>query len=240
MLRGVAQAVAPLYERRSQRTGVLRFGADGAIESVGPAPRNSIISFGLETGKRGCGPHESLFSQLDAMLRDRETARHQILESECENRFLRLLINSIPSFMNDAPLTVTYPNFNWETIFVNEKTCEITGLLGWDGIRIKSAARGCARYPNWIMPDWNHTIDASVQIRSQTIRDSPEQLSNYRQYYVSCWEEIASRLQFTDYDPRWTRYSHVLEAIMSCFDNRVSSARVFDQLLNHSYPGDGE
>ena len=180
------------------------------------------------------GPFESTKAYLLAMLdKPKDTPKKQEW-TKAELALLHQAIDSIPQSLDiSQTFSLGHPYFNYQNIFINDEG-DITGLVEWDGVHTLPRALGFARYPSWIMRDWEPPEYGYNKSDSRG-EDSPAQLISYRREYAA---KIAGlHLPEANYSVDDTRLSQILEAIDIAVDDTDSRPWIIQRLLEFAFDG---
>lgn len=121
-----------------------------------------------------------------------------------------MAVESIPDCIAaNGQYTFCLEDFDLQNVMVDDNG-DITGFLDWDGVHIGPMALGAVSYPMWITRDWQRGYGwGNEEEMARYPEDCPEQLSAYRRHYL----EAMMACQGSDYDPRWTKLSHILAIV---------------------------
>ena len=235
----IATHMSQLQQLKFDHVGGLRFDIDG--QYVGGGPHHGYASNYLSTDvweeTRASGPWNS-GRELLLWTWDCTDEKGPGTSREVDHEVVRFAIDSIPEHMyRRGENYLQHADFNFQNILVDSKG-NITGIIDWDGADAMPASMGYARYPSWITRDWDPVMygyDSDEKPPyDPTLENSPEELSRYRSHYAAVFE----RLNLPDYDPRETRFSHIMEAIEIAANSRFSRDWIVPLLLNHAFHGD--
>jgi aminoglycoside phosphotransferase (APT) family kinase protein len=236
ILSNVAAHMSQLHRLPFSEMGMLQFGESEAHPTVGP-----IISRKVAIHVEGWGvnliegPYKSMTERLMNILdelvfyTDRGYAYYPLLS---------MAIESIPKSLDGNGYFYISPwDLDLQNIMVDDNG-HITALIDWDNVCTKPAAFGFARYPEWIIHDWDpvdyYYANLDVYEEQQDPKEStPEALARYRQHYASCF----ARSYLDNYDPRMTKASHILRSIGIALENDMSQPDIVGKLLDHAFGG---
>lgn len=179
--------------------------ADGSIQVATSGPFNSTSAFLQE--HLVTSPNDSIWNDAGAKVFEAILGCLPILDS-------------LPDFV------LCPPDFDSQNILVDEEGT-ITGLIDWDLTHTMPRFMGYARYPGWIMRDWDPLMYGWQKMADS--EDSPHALGRYRAYYNA---ELGKALEGSG-DWRFTEKSHIAEAIWIAAlhqPNRLGICRKFVQI----------
>ena len=225
----IAKAMVQLTKTRFSQIGTLRFDEKQSFAGIGPMVNFTDAKF-LSTNQHEIGPFYNLERRLiNSMNLDEHSW------SECDKRIAMLAINSVPDFMLDpSKITMCHPDLNSQNIMINHNG-QITGFVDWERASTSLMSTGCARYPIWIMDDFD---PYRYEYDLERVDEIDEVLVDFRKYYAESFARHAEAQGLKDHDPRITEVSHLLYAINIMVDRQKERPFVRDQLLDYAFGGD--
>ena len=219
-----------LAKVRYDNIGTLEFNAKGdKVRHVGPTV---CTRFGTkpELQQHLLGPWHSLkAAHYDTM----DLTTDQDVWHQCAMRIVHMAVQSIPEHMLPSGCTsLAFPDFNAQNILVDED-CNVTGLIDWGGVSTAPLSTGAASLPLFLMYDWDPWCRGSGAAFGEDDKNSVY----YRDYYARCFAFFA-KSQIKDYDPRMTKYSHLLWAIEEIKNRRTDRNMLVERLLDHAFAGE--
>lgn len=195
------------------------------------------------------GPYTTAHSYLLSQINQKLLSLPPPLPSTepCEDRvtlaMLRLFAGSIPNPQFDGPpFVLGKPDFDFQNVFVDEQTGEVTDLIDWDECRTRPRELGYATYPAWITRDWDPSLYAyyipaelgsyeasAAQLREQQEEDSPDTLQNFRAEYLATVAEL------DPHSARMTEQSHVVGAISAATSKDFLRGNVVAKLKEYVF-----
>lgn len=146
--------------------------------------------------------------------------------------------------IDGPPYVLAVPDFNFQNILVDDDR-NITGIIDWDDMNTVPRQGGYASYPAWITRDWDPLMytynpdfgkedqaKTAPELREQQQEDSPSELAQFRTEYLAIYSDI---------DPvgaRFTRHSHIFEAIQIAIDLPYLRGHIVDKLARYVF-GEG-
>ena len=215
---------------RHDKIGTLRFSAKGdKVDHIGPT---MCTRFGTkpELQHHLLGPWHSLkAAYCDTM----DLTTDQDVWQQCAIRIVQMAIQSIPEhILPSGCISLAFPDFNAQNILVDED-CNITGLIDWGGVSTAPLGTGAASLPLFLMDDWDPWCRGS----GAAFGADDKNLVYYRDYYARCFAFFA-KSQIKDYDPRMTKYSHLLWATEEIKNRRTDRNMLVERLLDHAFAGE--
>ncbi|OTA67160.1 hypothetical protein K449DRAFT_309236, partial [Hypoxylon sp. EC38] len=148
------------------------------------------------------GPFGSITTFLgDDLEWDRDRSNKQ---SQVEGSIMTPIKLYLPFADYTGDFTLCPPDFDAQNILVDEQG-NITGWLDWEHTHTVPRPVGYAKYPSWIMSDWDTLMGGWPGIPE----DPPEVLELYREYYN---EELGKALNYEG-DWKFTEKSHIIMAV---------------------------
>lgn len=182
---------------------------------VRDAPKEfDLLSYGVEETPV-CfyedGPFDSTADYLRSLL-NRCELRVTVEMILGQRKMLHIMINAVGKCESNSRchkpqrFVLKHPDLDVQNILVS-KDGTVSGIIDWDGIQTVPMQLGYAKYPLWIMRDWNPDayFHWSPDEESRLKEDTPAQLARYRRWYH---EIITDRLGESE-DAISTINSHV-------------------------------
>ena len=180
--------------------------------------------------------------EVDEGEEEREEEEEQQEEEDEDDRrdhlaisILRLLVESIPTFLaSETRYAITPVDLNYQNIIIGTDG-KITAFIDWDQVHTEATCSGYGRYPAFLTRDWQPSYyhgESTPPDDEDWPESSPEQLSIYRQHYLAEFSRHSQK--YPDYDPRHTKLSHIMEALIAGLGSRSSRPYVVDRLLKHA------
>ena len=225
----IAKAMVRLTTASFPQIGTIREDEELDFAGIGPMVQYTMNAEYLGTNQHEVGPFYSLERQwINTMNLDDSW-------SECDKRIAMLAINSIPDFMlGPGTITLAHPDLNSQNIMF-DRNGQITGFIDWERASTALLSTGCARYPIWLMDDFDpyrYDFDAS------RVDEIDEALVDFRKYYAEAFARHAQAEGLKGYDPRITQVSHLLFAIEIMVYRRKERPLVRDELLDYAFGGE--
>ena len=213
--------------------GALHFKEDGKVAHVGEWTEANCENMDEHPFGR-CytrGPNQSAREYLLSEWDDLEGAANwRVADLE----ILRLAVESIPDYFNDGrPYTLEWPDYDLQNILVDEDA-NVTGMIDWDLTITRPFGLGFARYPSWILCDWNpahYVYDLEDGSHDDEKENSPEELLRFRKHYAGAF----AKLDRPRYDPRETELSHLMVAINTGVHDRFCRQYIAEKLLDFAF-----
>ncbi|KAI1464522.1 kinase-like protein [Daldinia caldariorum] len=217
----ILKSLAGLMAQLSQFT----FDKIGAFSGADPSSASISECYAWGEGPGGLpyieasGPFDTAAAYLEA--------NHDHWQEGAWDRAERKILEAAMSFsaVHDEPtdFVLCHPNLDSHNVMVDPQG-NITGLLGWDMAMTTPRCLGYAAYPSWIVTDWDPLIYAWPYEETE---DSPESLSCYRAYYSN---QLGREMDWEG-DWRFTKYSHIVEAVWIAFLNRPNRLKICLKLV---------
>ncbi|KAI0139467.1 kinase-like domain-containing protein [Hypoxylon sp. NC0597] len=164
------------------------------------------------------GPFDSSTAFLEE---DAEEPRLDTL-SKAERKIMASVMPSFPISRSSNGFVLCPPDFDAQNVLVDEQG-NITGWLDWEHVHTVPRPVGYAKYPSWIMSDWDPVMGGWPGIPE----DSPDELKRYREYYK---EELGKELGFEG-DWKYTDKSHITTAVWFAAQYRPARLDVCQKLV---------
>ncbi|KAK5077907.1 hypothetical protein LTR64_003691 [Lithohypha guttulata] len=237
----VAKEMAKLYCLQFPKTGMLRFdndrftGVDYEIEYEEAGDCNWANS-------RKFGPFASTTDWIQKTIARIKIPPYKIREKTKDYRHptgdktLRTMLESVPQFMQESPLSLCLADPDFQNIFVDFETGELQGFIDMDNLHVTPVVVGSAAFPPIITRDRNMGKFVE-EARVDDFHHSQAGLDGYKKYrrhYAACFK--AALPQDTKYDPRWTELSHHLYYLeYASWTHREWGARIIHQMSRDAY-----
>jgi hypothetical protein len=129
----------------------------------------------------------------------------------------------------DETFVISLPDFDSQNIMVDDEG-DVTGIMDWDLVQTVPRFLGYCRYPEWITGDWDPTQYEYLQHNNCERENSPEELKKYRKWY-----EIEMKKCLRGRDARFTRKSHIYEAVAIAATSDDSRLEVVKKILERIF-----
>ncbi|KAK5947630.1 hypothetical protein PMZ80_001783 [Knufia obscura] len=234
----VATEMAKLYCVQFSKTGMLRFDGDRVI-GVDYEIEYQTTSDAPWGDTRKLGPFESTSDWIRKDIRDVSKRvgllTHYLRRSENSDIQVKKMLETIPRYMRDAPLSLCVADPDFQNIFVDENG-EVTGFIDLDNVRVAPVIVGSAAYPPFITRDRNpgKYMDEVTDLGFYHPHGGMDADRNYRQHYAASFK--AALPEGTIYDPRWTELSHHV-CMLECASTAYAIPRVhiLDEMAKDAY-----
>lgn len=121
-----------------------------------------------------------------------------------------------PFLPSSTSYVLALPDYDSQNVMADEAG-NITGLIDWDNVQTVPDFLGCLRYPGWITRDWDPLMYGWPNKSSS--ENSPDELQQYREYYLSQIKKALGTRQGRSSYYRLTEKSHVFEAFWIALAN---------------------
>ena len=237
-LTSIANYMSTLSKLKFPKTGMLYFDRYDSEPRVGPIIGNVREDLENIWGSPFLKPQRDSFK--DALYQEVKSVERLDTGADCILQILQLAIGSIPEYLaTQNEYSLVPPDLDWQNIMMNDQG-EVTAFIDWDCVAITTISSGAGKYPLWLTRDWQsikhdseagvHQVDNDEQDTIIWREDSSAELSLYRQHYL----KAMTLSQGPDYDPRWTKLSHILETVSVAVSEGHSGECRMDKLLQHA------
>ena len=244
VLSSIAEYMLQLRNRSFDRKGMLTFDESGVPQGVGQEIVLEPLNFVSWYQTTASGPFDNMSEVFENFMDEAEAEGEDLpIRQRANIRLMCLAVNSIPGYlMSDRRFVLSPCDFNYQNIMVDtENGCCITGFIDWYNVATESATCGYARFPSFITRDWDPAMynydKEAVAKGEESLEESPEMLSKYRQHYAAVFEQLASTNSIDDYDPRYTELSHIMEALCISITNSMARPPIMSKLIDHAFDG---
>ena len=223
----IAGSMVELAKHRFQSIGTLQFDDSEHYTGLGPIVRYLNTTYAAGRHQQEIGPFENLQQQLIHASIFNSFTKH-------DQHILMLAINSIPNYMlSNGSIALSFPDLNSQNIMVDEYG-RITSFLDWDRVATSPMSTGCARYPIFLMDDWDPLM---FDMDEELVGEQMKELARYRLLYSHFYATHAQAKSLQGYDPRMTELSHILFTIELMVYRREQRLMARDELLHHAFQG---
>ncbi|KAE9375799.1 hypothetical protein N431DRAFT_531881 [Stipitochalara longipes BDJ] len=216
ILASIAKNMSQLEKFRSEEIGSLRINEkmNKKIE-IGPCYDWAEGPFGV--GKMGreleiqaFGPFKNSKAYLQYYLDHLSSSEDSSPVALGAEKITSMMIFHLPSPRpgnQNEEFALSLPDFDSQNIMVDAEG-NVTGILDWDLVQTVPRFLGYCRYPEWITRDWDPIQYEYLQPQDHEQYNTTEELKKYRKWY-----EIEMKKCLKGGDAKFTRKSHIFEAV---------------------------
>jgi hypothetical protein len=239
-LTDIARHMAKMHQLSFDRIGALNFSNDETTIEAGPLLRfeNPVILTGdLDMNNRlyiniptwpptvASGPYSSSLSSLYARIEDAIPPGMSPAD-RANGTILRHFVKTMPSELLDEKMFYLHmPDLDKQNIFVDTDGT-VTSFIDWDLVSTESSMAGFAAFPRFLSVDWVplfYDYDPDEEEHDEN-GPPPEVLRKYRQHYSKAMAGFLA--EYTDYDARMTKLSHVAYAFGIAVGNQLARPNI--------------